>query len=62
MAAKREKASSRRTLNKGGGEKSRGREPGADPAEFDKKTSPVRERMAREIKEMSPEERLRKGP
>jgi hypothetical protein len=48
-------------LNKGV-EKSPGREPGADPAEFDKKTSPVRERMAREIKEMSPEERLRKGP
>jgi hypothetical protein len=33
----------------------------ADPGEFEKKTSAVRERMARDIKETSPEERLRAG-
>ena len=33
----------------------------ADPAEFGKETSPVRERMAKAIKETSPEERIKKG-
>jgi NAD(P)-dependent dehydrogenase (short-subunit alcohol dehydrogenase family) len=33
----------------------------ANPADFGKKTSPVRERMAKAIKETPPEERLKKG-
>ena len=37
------------------------RETACNPAEFDKKTSPVRERMARDLQEMSPEERIKRG-
>ena len=37
------------------------RETPADPADFGKKTSPVRERLAREVKEMPPEDRLRQA-
>jgi hypothetical protein len=33
----------------------------ANPEEFGKKTSPVRERLARDVKEMPPEERLKQG-
>jgi len=33
----------------------------AQPAEFDKTTTPRRERMARDITETSPEERMRQG-
>lgn len=33
----------------------------ANPSDFDKKTSPVRERMAKDIKETPPDERLKKG-
>jgi len=32
-----------------------------NPEDFGKKTSPVRERMARAVKETSPEERIRQG-
>src|SRR5690349_21164978 len=39
-----------------------GRSTPADPGEFGKTTSPVRERMAREIKETPPEERIKRGP
>jgi hypothetical protein len=34
----------------------------ANPADFGKKTSPVRERMAKNLKEMPPAERIKKGP
>ncbi|HVX83593.1 MAG TPA: hypothetical protein VH253_02130 [Phycisphaerae bacterium] len=33
----------------------------ANAADFGKKTTPVRERMAKEIKETPPEERLKRG-
>ncbi len=33
----------------------------ANPADFGKTTTPVRERMAEEIKDTPPEERLKKG-
>jgi hypothetical protein len=36
--------------------------PRTNPSDFDKKTTPVRERMVREMKEMTPAERIRKGP
>jgi hypothetical protein len=39
----------------------KGRSAPADPAEFEKNTTPVRERMARDIKETPPEERLKHG-
>ena len=38
-----------------------GRSTPADPGEFEKTTSPLRERMARELKETPPEERLKRG-
>lgn len=33
----------------------------ANPGDFGKKTTPVRERMAKAIKETPPEERLKRG-
>ena len=33
----------------------------AKPEDFEKRTSPVRERMAKDIKETSPEERMKQG-
>ena len=34
----------------------------ANPADFGKKTSPVRERLAEQVKKMPPAERIKKGP
>jgi len=42
-------------------EKSSARQTPANPEEFGKKTTSVRERMAREIVETPPEERIKRG-
>ena len=34
----------------------------SNPENFGKKTSPVRERLTREVKDMPPAERIKKGP
>ena len=33
----------------------------ANPSDFGRKTTPVRERLARQVREMPPEERLKRG-